>query len=83
MAHTKAGGSTRQKGNRKGKRLGVKIFSGQKIISGNIIIRQKGSNFVPGVGVKSGHDFTLYAIRDGIVKFAKKQGKRLVSVFPA
>jgi large subunit ribosomal protein L27 len=80
MAHTKAGGSTRQKGNRKGKRLGVKLFGGQKVSPGNIIIRQKGSNFWPGLGVRMGNDFTLFSIKEGIVKFIKKQGKRVVTV---
>jgi large subunit ribosomal protein L27 len=80
MAHTKAGGSTRQKGNRRGKRLGVKIFGGQKADSGNILIRQKGSNFWPGEGVRIGHDFTLFSVKSGVVKFIKKQGKKIVSV---
>jgi large subunit ribosomal protein L27 len=80
MAHTKAGGSTRQKGNRKGKRLGVKLFGGQKVSPGNIIIRQKGSNFWPGLGVRMGNDFTLFSIKEGIVKFIKKQGKKVVTV---
>ena len=80
MAHTKAGGSTRQKSNRRGKHLGVKIFGGQKVALGNIIVRQKGSHFHPGINVKSGRDFTLYALRDGIVKFITRQGKKLVAV---
>ena len=78
MAHTKAGGSTRQKGNRRGKRLGVKLFGGQKVKTGNIIIRQKGTKFHPGVGVKLGNDFTLYALRDGIIEFSKRLGKQLI-----
>lgn len=80
MAHTKAGGATRQKGNRRGKRLGVKMFGGQKVKSGNIIVRQKGSNFWPGVGVKMGNDFTLYSIKEGIVKFIKRQGRKIITV---
>ncbi len=80
MAHTKAGGSTRQKGNRHGKRLGVKIFGGQKVISGNIIMRQKGTNVHAGTGVRVGHDFTLYAVKAGLVKFFVRQGRRFVSV---
>ena len=78
MAHTKAGGSTRQKGNRRGKRLGVKLFGGQKVKSGNILARQNGSKFHPGKGVKMGRDFTLYAIVDGIVEFSKRLGKALI-----
>lgn len=80
MAHTKAGGSTRQKGNRKGKRLGVKMYGGQAISSGNIIVRQKGSTFHAGDGVRMGKDFTLYAIKSGIIKFFRRQGRKLVSV---
>ena len=80
MAHTKAGGSTRQKGNRHGKRLGVKIFGGQKVVSGNILIRQRGTPVRAGVGVRVGHDHTLYAVKAGIVKFIVRQGRRFVSV---
>jgi large subunit ribosomal protein L27 len=80
MAHTKAGGSTRQKGNRRGKRLGVKAFGGQKVVSGNIIIRQKGSSFHAGPGVKMGQDFSLYSTRTGFVNFSHRQGRRFVSV---
>ncbi len=80
MAHTKAGGATRQKGNRRGKRLGVKVFGGQKVVSGNIIVRQKGTEVRPGSGVKMGKDFTLYAVKEGILKFIRKQGKKLVTV---
>lgn len=80
MAHTKAGGSTRQKGNRQGKRLGVKLFGGQKTKSGNIIIRQKGSRFDAGEGVKRGKDFTLYSIKTGIIKFIRRRGRQIVTV---
>jgi large subunit ribosomal protein L27 len=80
MAHTKAGGSTRQKGNRRGKHLGVKVFGGQKVVSGNIIIRQKGTTVHAGQGVRTGHDFTLYAIKSGIVKFISRQGRKFVTV---
>ena len=80
MAHTKAGGSTRQKGNRRGKRLGVKIFGGQKVTTGNILVRQKGSTVHAGIGVKMGNDFTLFAIKEGIVKFIKRQGRKFITV---
>ena len=80
MAHTKAGGSTRQKGNRRGKHLGVKIFGGQKVAPGNILIRQKGSSVHAGVGVGTGHDFTLYALKSGIMRFIRRQGRQMVSV---
>ena len=76
MAHTKAGGSTRQQGNRKGKRLGVKIFGGQKVIVGNIIVRQRGTRFHPGNNVGVGRDFTLFALADGAVQFKKGRNHR-------
>lgn len=78
MAHTKAQGGV--KGNRDSiaKRLGVKIYSGQKAISGNIIVRQKGTKFFPGSGVSMGKDFTLFAISSGIVEFITKKGKKFV-----
>jgi large subunit ribosomal protein L27 len=80
MAHTKAQGSV--KGNRDSvaKRLGVKLYGGQKAIAGNILIRQKGSKFTPGQGVGMGKDFTLFALIDGIVNFKLKQGKKVVEV---
>jgi large subunit ribosomal protein L27 len=81
MAKTKAGGKTTQKTTRPGKRLGVKLFGGQKVAVGQIIVRQKGTRFHPGEGVKLGRDFTLYAVRNGRVSFSKRQGKVVVSVF--
>lgn len=80
MAHTKAGGSTRQKGNRRGKRLGVKLFGGQRVSPGNIIIRQKGSNIHAGMGVRMGKDFTLYAIKTGVIKFLHRRGQKLLTI---
>lgn len=80
MAHTKAGGSTRQKGNRRGKHLGVKIYSGQQVASGSILVRQKGSTFLPGAGVKMGRDFTLYSIKAGLLTFIRRTGRKLVTV---
>lgn len=83
MAHIKTGSAT--KGNRDalGKRLGVKVYGGSKVISGNIIIRQRGTKFHPGIGVKLGKDFTIYAIREGVVKFRKHMGDTLVDVIGA
>lgn len=80
MAHTKAQGAV--KGNRDSiaKRLGVKLYGGQKAICGNIIIRQKGTKFFPGNGVSMGKDFTLFAIREGIVNFKQSKGKSIVEV---
>ncbi|OGV89704.1 50S ribosomal protein L27 [Microgenomates group bacterium RBG_19FT_COMBO_39_10] len=81
MAKTKAGGSkASQLPPRPGKRLGVKIFGGQTIKAGNIIIRQRGTKFHPGSGVGIGRDHTLFALKDGVVEFIKKQGKKLVAV---
>ena len=80
MAKKKAGGKSRQQSPRPGKRLGVKIFGGQKARVGNILIRQRGTKFHPGEGVGIGRDHTLFALRDGIVKFKQKLGKKLVSI---
>lgn len=80
MAHTKAQGSV--KGNRDSiaKRLGVKIYGGEKINPGNIIVRQKGSKFFPGNGVSMGKDYTLFATISGIVNFKSKKGKKVVEI---
>lgn len=83
MAHTKSQGKTNQKSNRPGQRRGVKKFGGQKITIGQIIVRQVGSKFHAGIGVKSGKDYTLYAVKNGIVKFTKKLGKKLVNIVKA
>ncbi len=83
MAHTKSQGKTNQKSNRPGQRRGVKKFGGQKTEVGQIIVRQVGSSFHSGIGTKTGKDFTIYAIRPGIVKFFKRLGKNIVSVVKA
>lgn len=80
MAHTKSQGKTNQKTNRPGQRRGIKKYSGQKITTGQIIVRQLGSKFHAGSGTKKGKDFTIYAIKQGVVKYFKKLGKRFVSV---
>lgn len=80
MAHTKAGGATRQKGNRQGKRLGVKLFGGEKVAVGNVLVRQKGTKFHPGSGVKVGTDFTLYSMKSGVVKFFRRLGRQFITV---
>lgn len=78
MAHTKAQGAV--KGNRDSiaKRLGVKLYGGQKAKAGSIIVRQKGTKFFPGYGVSMGKDFTLFALKDGVVEFTKNRGKQVV-----
>lgn len=83
MAHTKAQGSV--KGNRDSiaKRLGVKKYGGEKVISGNIIVRQKGTKFFPGENVQMGKDYTLFAVAEGTVNFKTKKGKKFVEVVSA
>jgi len=73
MAHRKAGGSTQLGRDSISKRLGVKKFGGEKVVTGNIIIRQRGTKFRPGKNVKRGSDDTLFAIADGIVKFSARK----------
>ena len=75
MAHRKAGGSTRLGRDSISKRLGVKIFGGQKVVSGNIIVRQRGTKFYAGKNVKVGKDDTIYAIKSGIIRFVKLRKK--------
>lgn len=80
MAHTKAQGAV--KGNRDSisKRLGIKLFGGQKAATGNIIARQKGTKVHPGRGVGMGSDFTIFSLIDGVVKFRNSRGKKIVEV---
>ena len=82
MAHKKAGGSSRNGRDSPGKRLGVKKFGGEQVIPGNIIVRQRGTQFHPGAGVGLGRDHTLFALVDGKVAFATKGAakRRTVSV---
>ncbi len=82
MAHKKAGGSkAKQGGNVAGKRLGIKIYGGEEIKSGEIILRQRGALYKAGDGVGVGSDFTLYALRPGKVKFGfVNKSKKIVSV---
>jgi large subunit ribosomal protein L27 len=80
MAHTKSQGAVGGNRDSVAKRLGVKLYGGQKAISGNIIVRQKGTKFYPGSGVSMGKDFTLYAITEGVVTFKQKLGKKVVEV---
>ncbi len=81
MAHKKGAGSSKNGRESKSKRLGVKIFGGQKIIAGNIIVRQRGTAHNAGENVGMGKDHTLFALTDGIVKFTKKRNnKSYVSV---
>jgi len=82
MAHKKGVGSTDNGRDSKSKRLGVKLFGGQAAISGNIIIRQRGTRFHVGAGVGIGRDFTIYATTDGVVTFTKgRKNRTFVNVF--
>jgi large subunit ribosomal protein L27 len=85
MAHKKAGGSTRNGRDSNPKYLGVKMYGGQVIAAGNIIVRQRGTQFHPGVGVGLGRDHTLFALTPGVVKFhvGGPAMRRFVSVVAA
>ena len=83
MAHKKGVGSSKNGRESESKRLGVKIFGGQPAISGNIIVRQRGTTHHPGENVGIGRDHTLFALTDGMVEFRKKKNNRsFVSVVP-
>ncbi len=85
MAHKKAAGSTRNGRDSESKRLGVKLFGGQKAAPGNIIVRQRGTKFHAGTGVGIGKDHTLFALTDGVIKFEQKgpKNRKFVSVVSA
>jgi large subunit ribosomal protein L27 len=82
MAHKKAGGSTRNGRDSNSKRLGVKRFGGEQVLAGNIIVRQRGTQYHPGANVRIGRDHTLYAATSGRVAFGVKgaESRRVVSV---
>lgn len=82
MAHKKGGGSVRNGRDSAGQRLGVKRFGGEVVRAGNIIIRQRGTQFHPGENVGLGRDYTIYAVIDGMVKFETHRDKKLISVYP-
>jgi large subunit ribosomal protein L27 len=84
MAHKKAGGSSRNGRDSKSKRLGVKRYGNEKVIAGNILVRQRGTKFHPGTNVGRGKDDTLFATADGIVKFERKgpKNRKFISVIP-
>ncbi|MBN8482061.1 MAG: 50S ribosomal protein L27 [Xanthomonadales bacterium] len=84
MAHKKAGGSTRNGRDSNPKYLGVKVYGGQAVNAGNIIVRQRGTRFHPGAGVGLGRDYTIFAIVDGVVEFKTKGAdrRRTVNVVP-
>lgn len=80
MAHKKGGSTTKKNRDSISKRLGVKIYGGQEVEAGNIIVRQKGNKFYPGVGTKQGNDYTIFATSSGKVAFKKKLDKTKVFV---
>lgn len=81
MAKKKATGSRARQGvNVAGKRLGLKISGGQSVVTGNILVRQRGTMYHPGKNVGLGRDYTLFALADGIVNFISKKGRRYVNV---
>lgn len=85
MAHKKAGGSTRNGRDSNPKYLGVKIYGDQVVVAGNIIVRQRGTKFHAGLNVGLGKDHTLFALIDGVVRFAKRgpNNRQFVEVVPA
>ncbi len=83
MAHKKGQGSTRNGRDSNAQRLGVKKFGGERVLAGNILVRQRGTKFHPGTNVMIGSDDTLFAVADGAVKFEMGRGDRqFVSVYP-
>jgi large subunit ribosomal protein L27 len=84
MAHKKGGGSSRNGRDSNSQRLGVKVFGGQRVLSGNILVRQRGTRIKPGRNVKVGRDDTLFAVVDGIVVYETiRDDRKMVSVIPA
>ena len=84
MAHKKAGGSSRNGRDTEGRRLGVKRYGGEKVLAGNIIIRQRGTRYNPGNNVGLGTDHTIFALVDGEVLFTRgRRGVNVVNIVPA
>lgn len=85
MAHKKAGGSTRNGRDSESKRLGVKRFGGEEVLAGNILVRQRGTRFHPGVNVGCGKDHTLFAKTNGVVEFKQKgpKNRKFVNIVEA
>jgi large subunit ribosomal protein L27 len=81
MAHKKGGGSTRNGRDSQPKRLGVKKYAGEQVVSGSIIVRQRGTKIHPGVNVSRGSDDSLYAVAPGVIQFEMCRGRKLVSVY--
>ncbi len=82
MAHKKGVGSSRNGRDSNPQRLGVKRFGGERVIAGNILVRQRGTRLHPGSNVGRGRDDTLFALADGVVKFENLRRRKVVSVYP-
>ncbi|OGM08267.1 50S ribosomal protein L27 [Candidatus Woesebacteria bacterium RBG_13_34_9] len=80
MAHTKAQGAVKGNRDSRSKRLGVKAYAGQKVTSGSIIIRQRGTKVFPGKGVSMGRDFTIFSLVNGVVSFKNNKNRKVVEV---
>lgn len=80
MAHKKAGSTAKTNRDSNSKRLGVKKYGGEVVEPGNIIIRQKGNKFYPGIGTKIGNDFTIFSVISGKVHFKSRMGKKIVDI---
>ncbi len=80
MAHKKGQGSTRNGRDSRGQRRGIKVFAGQQVVAGNILVRQLGSPIHPGRGVGMGRDYTLFATRDGTVRYYRSRERSFVTV---
>ena len=84
MAHKKAGGSTRNGRDSNGQRRGVKIYGGQKVVAGNILVRQLGTRIYPGTNVGMGKDYTLFSLIDGVTTYERQgRNRKKVSVYSA
>jgi large subunit ribosomal protein L27 len=84
MAHKKAGGSSRNGRDSQSQRLGVKRYGGQEVLAGNILVRQRGTVFHPGINVGVGRDHTLFALVDGVVRFRNtRKDRKCIDVMPA
>ncbi|MFA5012874.1 MAG: 50S ribosomal protein L27 [Ignavibacteria bacterium] len=82
MAHKKGLGSSKNGRDSNSQRLGVKKFGGEVVKAGNILVRQRGTKFIPGKNVGLGKDYTIFALIDGKVKFTDKQGRKILNVLP-
>ena len=80
MAHKKGAGSTKNGRDSNSKRLGVKVYGNQVVKAGGIVVRQRGLTFKPGINIKVGKDYTLFAIKDGLVNFEILKGSKIVNV---